>query len=179
MAGKARLNAALTQCEHEALDFAGDVAEWLTERIANGDTVLQIADEMTRETGIEISRNVLMKALRQLVPHLDAVLSTARNDAAHAIIERRREKVEDLDGGSSKEEIAAERLKLSSDQWLSERLNKTDFGSQKGQVNLTVNLGELHRNVIEAKSAEDAKRLRSGEEDVVDAEIISDPEDLV
>lgn len=161
----------------------GDVMAYVTEHIANGGTVLSMADAFTRASGIEITRNVLMNALRKLVPDCDVHLAAARKDSAHAIIETRRQEIEDLGGSATKEEAALHNLALRSDHWTAERYNRGDFGiTDKTNVTFNVNLNrDLHLEVIKAGSSAAAKRLRNPgvEQDEIEVDPDANPEELI
>jgi len=182
MAGLARRAAATTWLEVQASKQGVEVIEWVCDQIASGQaTLVNMADRATRESGIEITRNVLTKALASLHPDYEQHLEAARKDAAHALVERQHEAVMDLDGGSSKEEIAAETLKMRSTQWVAERFNRNHFG-QNVKVEHELGPGALHLAMLKEKSAQRALELRQLPLIAAPAEEESehaDPEDLL
>jgi hypothetical protein len=146
--------------------------------------MIKLADQATRDSGIEITRNVLTKALAQLHPDYEQQLAAARKDAAHALVEKQHDEVMSLDGGSSKEEIAVAQVQMRSTQWIAERFNREHFG-QNVKVEHELGPGALHLAMLKEKSAQRALELRSlpvlpaSVDSTDDSEDDTDPEDLL
>lgn len=182
MAGKARLAAACTELEIAASAAGLTVGEWIVDRVASGaDTFVSIADRFTRKSGIEISRNVLTKAVHALVPDAERLLATARKEAAHAMVETQHETIMDLPANADKEEVAVETLKMRSTQWIAERFNRPDFGTNV-KVEHELGPNALHLAVLKERSAARAKQLMALPvllSDVATPQDHDDPEDLI
>lgn len=183
MAGHPRFNACVTQLEVEACSAGVEVIEWVVDQIAsNKTTLVKMSEDFTRKTGKEISRQILTRAIAKLCPDYERALEAARREQAHAMIEESHSAVMDLDGGSSKEEIAAEALKMRSSQWIAERFNRSHFGTNL-RVEHEIGPQALHLAVIRERSLLRSRELASLPETPVEVlanpETVTDPESLI
>jgi hypothetical protein len=180
----------MTELEVRASKAGMTPLEWLCDQLANGETMYKLAEQFTKRTGIEITRNVLNSAALALDENAQAEITKALKQGAHSIVERQHERLEDLDNGVTKEEIALENLRSKNIQWRAERMNRDEFG-QAPTTQINMSLGAVHLDVLRRLSAEDARALQAPPERLVggdpsgsnivqaDYEIESDPESLI
>lgn len=189
MAGRARRAAALTELEVRASTAGLTPLEWIEEELSNGVTMVAIADDFTRNTGVEITRNVLDKLCLALEEDAPERLKAAHKAGAHAIVEKQHERLEGIGKNAqgeetmfiNKEEISLENLRTKAIQWRAERMNRDDFGAAPQNV-LNLSLANLHLDVLRRLSAQDARELQAAPrqlEEGTDFVIESDPESLV
>lgn len=120
-----------------ALEHDGDVLDYAADWVGNGQTLVSLAEDISKSTKQQISRPMLSKYLNGVKDTATDTLSRAREDGAEAIVEKLRAVVESTP--ATRDDIARTKLQMDMDLWLAERWNKRAFGQAKGaQVNITV-----------------------------------------
>ena len=154
MAGKALKKRILT-------DVASNGgADWLYDQIASGVTVA----EMARQYGC--TRSYVSRALNS-IPEYKVALEGAREEAADALVEQGLEMVDELNGDSSSNEIAATREKVNFRKFMAGSMNQNKYGTRP-QSNVTISIGDMHLDALRkvnsqmaAIDAEDREREAS------------------
>lgn len=123
-----------------AMEHDGEVLDYAAEWVGDGGTLVSLAADITKTLGFHISRPMLSKHLNGLKDGATDTLSRAREDGAHAIVERLRGIVEDTP--ATRDDIARTKLQMDMDLWLVERWNKRDYGQAK-QPGVSVTIGTL------------------------------------
>ena len=109
--------------------------ELICSRLADGQSLSSLAAE------IGLSRPRLSTYAHSL-PGAKERLREARSEGAHAMIDRARDILDNL-VTPDRDQIALAKAKIDLITWQAERLNQTEFGGAKQQVNVQVNLGNL------------------------------------
>lgn len=136
-------------------EYGGE--EWVLEQIMDGRTLAQVCDVM------DCSRGMVYQWL-----HKDEERWTAYNAAkmigAHAMVEDAFEILEN----ATPDTIVVDRERAKIRQWIAERANRKDFGSEKGQqVTAVMNISELHLVAVQS-----APKDHPPVEEIEDAEVI-------
>ena len=134
MAGKALRRKILQTIE----DNGG--ADWLHEQIASGVTMVKLAQDFG------CSRAYISKSINA-VPEYKAVLQSAREEAADAIVEQGLEMVDQLGANSTTNEISATREKVNFRKFMAGSLNQNKYGTRP-QSNVTISIGDMHLDAL-------------------------------
>lgn len=151
MAGQPKKRAALA-----AIEQKGGV-EYLTEFLLSGGTITQLAKELN------LNRGYLHRIL-QKHPDYSAALEQAREEAADAHAEmgfeimrklRKERKEERANAGPGSKtaqlsvlDISIAREEVQHHRFIAEAWNQKRYGSNKGQTQITVNLGDMHLDAL-------------------------------
>lgn len=126
------------------IEAAGGAAR-LLERVAAGETIIRIADD------VGVSRNIVSGLLNS-TEHRDA-LRNARRSAASVLAE---ESLQIAD--ESKPEFAqVDKLRVDTRRWAAGKWDRETFGEQRG-TQVTINLGALHLDALRRMNADRATR---------------------
>jgi len=126
----------------------------ICDRIANGESLSHVATE------VGVTRSTLSRYVHGL-PGAKEELRVAREAGAHALVDAARDILDKL-VSPDRDEIALAKAKIELTMWYAERIAQTEFGGQKQQVNVQVNVGSLSldamrvRTVVEARVVEPA-----------------------
>ena len=107
----------------------------ICDRIADGQSLARYAAEHG------VTRSTLSRYVHSL-PGAKEDLRVAREAGAHALVDQARDILEKL-VSPDRDAIALAKAKVELTMWYAERLNQTDFGGAKQQVNVQVNMGSL------------------------------------
>lgn len=140
MAGKALRKKILQTIE----DNGG--ADWLHEQIASGVTMVKLAQDFG------CTRAYVSKSINA-VPEYKAVLQSAREEAADAIVEQGLEMVDQLGANSTSNEIAATREKVNFRKFMAGSLNQNKYGTRP-QTNVTLSIGDMHLDALRKVNSE-------------------------
>jgi hypothetical protein len=151
MAGQPKKRAALA-----AIEQKGGV-EYLTEFLLSGGTITQLAGELN------LNRGYLHRIL-QKHPDYSVALEQAREEAADAHAEmgfeimrklRKERKEERANAGPGSKaaqlsvlDISIAREEVQHHRFIAEAWNQKRYGSNKGQTQITVNLGDMHLDAL-------------------------------
>lgn len=151
MAGQPKKRAALA-----AIEKNGGV-EYLTEFLLSGGTITQLAKELN------LNRGYLHRIL-QKHPDYSVALEQAREEAADAHAEmgfeimrklRKERKEERANAGPGSKtaqlsvlDISIAREEVQHHRFIAEAWNQKRYGSNKGQTQITVNLGDMHLDAL-------------------------------
>jgi hypothetical protein len=118
--------------------------EYVKDWVASGRTLVALAHDVTRATGVDIIREQISKWVRQVGGEEGegAVLSHARSVGAHALVEAGLEGI--LTAPPVREEL--QRAKLAADQgnYIAERWNREELGARNGaQVSISLTVAHL------------------------------------
>ena len=113
-------------------EYGGE--EWVLEHIMDGRTLAQVCDVM------DVSRGMVYQWLHKDEERWDAY-NAAKMIGAHAMVEDAFEILEN----ATPETIIVDRERAKIRQWIAERANRKDFGTEKGQqVQAVLSISELH-----------------------------------
>jgi hypothetical protein len=107
--------------------------------LAGGQTLNDLAAELTTELGTPVSRQHVSQTAHELEPAAKERIAAARTESAFAFAEATKDiadQAEPTAGGAAKA-----RLQIGSRQWLAERFNAELFGTRPANIN--VNIGAL------------------------------------
>lgn len=145
--------------------------EYVTHRLAGGDKVLDIAEELEKELKFPVQYGMVIKALK--IDNDDVAvanaLASARKEGAHAKVEEAEQIADDV--AADKDMIARAKLQAEMRLWAAERNNRDAYGTVKAAP-VTINIAELHIDSLRRMQANDeARRLAAAT--VVDAEVLA------
>src|SRR5210317_2652653 len=140
MAGKALRRRILSDVE------ANGGADWLFDQIASGMTMTKLAEHYG------CTRSYVSRALNANEEYKRA-LEQARAEAADALVEEGLHMVDQLDGSSSSNEIAATREKVNWRKFMAGSYNQNKYGTRP-QTNVTLSIGDLHLDALRKVNAE-------------------------
>ena len=140
MAGKALRRRILSDVE------AKGGADWLFDQIASGMTMTKLAEHYG------CTRSYVSRALNANEEYKRA-LEQARAEAADALVEEGLHMVDQLDGSSSSNEIAATREKVNWRKFMAGSYNQNKYGTRP-QTNVTLSIGDLHLDALRKVNAE-------------------------
>jgi AraC-like DNA-binding protein len=140
MAGKALRRRILSDVE------ANGGADWLFDQIASGMTMTKLAEHYG------CTRSYVSRALNANEEYKRA-LEQARAEAADALVEEGLHMVDQLDGSSTSNEIAATREKVNWRKFMAGSYNQNKYGTRP-QTNVTLSIGDLHLDALRKVNAE-------------------------
>lgn len=140
MAGKALRRRILSDVE------AKGGADWLFDQIASGMTMTKLAEHYG------CTRSYVSRALNANEEYKRA-LEKARAEAADALVEEGLHMVDQLDGSSTSNEIAATREKVNWRKFMAGSYNQNKYGTRP-QTNVTLSIGDLHLDALRKVNAE-------------------------
>ena len=140
MAGKALRRRILSDVE------ANGGADWLFDQIASGMTMTKLAEHYG------CTRSYVSRALNANEEYKRA-LEQARAEAADALVEEGLHMVDQLDGNSTSNEIAATREKVNWRKFMAGSYNQNKYGTRP-QTNVTLSIGDLHLDARRKVNAE-------------------------
>lgn len=134
-----------TQPEDQTFDVADFACSW----VASGNTMTQLADEISASMGFDISRDMVMRYLNEGRPDLSRRLEKARRDGAHGMVDQA---IKTADNAStfSKEDLQKAKQQTDVRLWVAERWNKKELGRAPDTV-ITVNNNTLHLDALRAR----------------------------
>ena len=177
MAGRARLAALTDELSKRTLDCfdidpidvtLGSVQrpshlEYVSAWVERGQTIKDLAKDLADSLRIDITYDALMRYLRQSFgeQETDAALSQARARASHAMAE---EALAIVDAPAvDKTDVARAASRARSRQWMAERWNQAQYGSQKG-VSVNVSVSSLHLSALQASPQEVTAALTNAQQ---------------
>jgi hypothetical protein len=162
-----------TRAAAEELDTALD---YVTQHLANGGIVLDIAKSLSGELKFPVSSATINRALGMESGDDNAVqsaLSSARKLGATASVEEARQIADDVE--LDKDHIAKAKLRSEIRTWTAERFNREQFGATKAQP-VAINIGTLHIDALRLVNtdADTVPRLAPAPNDAVEqAEVLA------
>jgi hypothetical protein len=163
-----------TRAAAEELDTALD---YVTQHLANGGIVLDIAKSLSGELKFPVSSATINRALGMESGDDNAVqsaLSSARKLGATASVEEARQIADDVE--LDKDHIAKAKLRSEIRTWTAERFNREQFGATKAQP-VAINIGTLHIDALRLVNTDEddsAPRLAPAPNDAVEqAEVLA------
>ncbi len=170
MAGRARtaaLREALERRSIEALSTEDDIdapgmLAYVCDWIESGNTVKELAAELTVELDHEVTYARVMAVLRAEdgAEAVEERLSASRVRASHSLAETAMAIVDEQHDTNVEVSRAASRARTR--QWMAERYNQREFGSQKG-VSVSLTVGSLHLDALRAVPARVTGAIRTVE----------------
>jgi hypothetical protein len=125
----------------------------ICEYIAEGNTLADLARDITGKVGLTVSAGVLTNYANSR-NEWKAQLAAARALAAHVFAEDSVNVLDELAGTEvTKEEIALARARADVRQWLASKWNRPMYGADTAQVNVQVNLPGQHLDALRARAA--------------------------
>jgi len=132
-----------------ALDYA---VAWL----ADGKTVQQLADHLTKLAGEPVHRGWLTPVLLKLAPNAEQQMNDARRRSSHALVEDAQAIVDTAAAEPTREGIAAAKVQADIRTWRAARYNRETFGD-KATHSVEINLGQLHLDALRQRGARQAE----------------------
>ncbi len=166
-----------------ALDYAEN---WL----AGGGTMITLASKLQAASVLDargpldppLEGGSLARMLRRTFSDqvVDAGLARARARGAHALVEQTHEIADE--SVASSEDASRARNRIGTRQWAASAYERNTFGQRGNQVNVAINLGQLHLDALRHRAIEQAApgladgQMRTlGHGETVDAQVIDDP----
>lgn len=116
--------------------------------VASGRSILQLANEISAATKLDIFREALRRYLYELDPgKAQERLDRARAQCAYGLIES----ANTIADGAKEESIGVARLQVQTRQWTAERYNRDAFGTPKGP-NISISIHGLHLDALRART---------------------------
>lgn len=179
MAGQPRRRAVLLELQARATSELGEGAtplDYAEHYVAGGGTIVRLAADLKAQLGLEISRELVSKALTSSESEpgeAEARLTRARARGAHALAEKgelglEEAEVDERDVLAQAKALADYRLRLAA-VW-----NRAEFGQDKG-VNVAISFNASHLDVLRARAtmvAPEAQQLAAGEEVISSVDVV-------
>ncbi len=161
MAGQPKRRAMIEQLEIRSADYFDvdpiDIAigkaeppttlDYVAAWIEDGRTLKELAFEIGTTLGYEVGRERIAAYLRSEYANAETALANARARASHSMAE---DAIGIVDApADSTVEVSRNAARARARQWIAERYNPKDFGSQKG-VNVAVSITSLHLAALQA-----------------------------
>jgi hypothetical protein len=137
---KHRVLSALAARAKSELGDDASVLDYAYNHVANGGTIVGLANLVGLEIGLPISRSFLSGILNNLNDDARMRLEAARRESASALAEQTTEIADAAEAFPAS--IAKAGLQVRTRQWLAERFAPEQFG-QKSSVAVTANVGQL------------------------------------
>ena len=178
MAGRPLRRLLIAELERRALDRGHDgplevVYEW----VAGGRTLRELSHDVSKKVGQFISPGVI-SLYTNSTPEGKQMMREARAIAAALLAEEALEIMDDAD--EDKNAIAKAKGQVELRTWLASRWNRKEYGNDQAQVNVNLNVGQLHLDALRqravpatalpALTSGHSKELPSGD-DISDAEV--------
>jgi hypothetical protein len=170
MAGRPRLKRVLedltllAQAELDDSDAQPTALDYTAHWIANGGTLIRLAAKLQEAStsaaqgpyepllqGETIGR-MLRKTFGDQV--VDARFTLARARGAHALVESTHEIADET--VTSSEDASRARNRIGTRQWAAQAYERNTFGQRGNQVNVAINLGQLHLDALRHRAIEQA-----------------------
>lgn len=139
--------------EFPELDDDAAQLAYLEFAVASGTTLTEIAEELSTQFGTRIWREALSKHAIELQGRAgDGARDTlvrARARAADALVEAAR--MTAADPGTTRDEIAASKLKIDTDLWVAERWGREQYGQPKAGTQVSISLNIAHLSALQAR----------------------------
>lgn len=154
MAGRARTKALAAELDRridQAFEGWEDTTpthlDYVCLRVENGTTTKDIAAELSRSLGFEVTYAQMMNYLRKETVGRDseAEIDSARARASHFLVDESKELVDAASPMTV--QVASARAKQRN--WMAERYNPQRFGQSKA-VNVAISLSTLHLTALQA-----------------------------
>lgn len=133
-------------------DTRSTVLDYVSEWIANGQTLKALAQDLSTELGFDLWAESLNRMLRRTFGEqaVDRALAEARMRASHGFAEESVEIVDQADDTSSAA-VSKASSRARSRQWLASKWNRKDYGDEKG-VSVNVSITSLHLDALRAQT---------------------------
>jgi len=128
-----------------ALDYA---VAWL----ADGKTVQQLADHLTKLAGEPVHRGWLTPVLLKLAPNAEQQMNDARRRSSHALVEDAQAIVDTAAAEPTREGIAAAKVQADIRTWRAARYDRETFGDKATHA-VEISLGDLHLDALRQRAA--------------------------
>lgn len=142
------------------------VLEYVEAWVEDGNTLVKLATEIEEDEADakDITAAAIARHLRSLFGEVQVktTLDLARQRGAHMLVERRVEAIADI---SDKDDVPAEKLRNDMSTWLAGKWNKVEMGESKAQVNVQLNVAQLHIDAMRQREVQHAeiRVIESGE----------------
>jgi len=144
MAGRPQARALAAEIAHRATEQNETPLEYICSWLASGESLSKLARD------IGVSQPAMSKYANGL-PNAKERIKEARSEGAHAMVDKAHLLLEDCEHDRDAIAIAKARVELIT--WQAERLNQTEFGGQKQQINVNVNnIGSLSLDAMRTRS---------------------------
>lgn len=119
------------------------------DRLAEGETLKSIAEDIGAELGIVFVPAVLQRWLCA-TPAGKAAYLEARKAASHVWADEAKQIADDVD--EDRDAIAKARLQIDQRNLLASKYNRETFGNDAAQVNVQINMGQLHLDALRRRA---------------------------
>lgn len=133
---------------HDIGDDASEL-DGLVAYLESGGTLSALADEMTRDLGVAVSRSLLSYVAQRLEDDAPARLTAARRAGAAAHVETAMQIVDDADT-SRRETVQHAKMRSDVRLWIAERTDSANFGAST-KVTGSLTVGQLHLDALRAR----------------------------
>jgi len=123
--------------------------DYVCELVTEGETLRSIAADLSRSANRDISPGTL-GAWLNADPARRAKLVAARKDSAPALVEKAIEILDNVD--NDRDAIAAAKAQSEVRTWLASKYDRQTFGNDTAQVNVQLNLGQLHLDALRQRA---------------------------
>jgi len=190
MAGRPKTRAtldALQALANEALGEGASALEYVTDRLASGERMIDLCDLLAKPQGTldftpsyGMIQNALDMEASGKKQEVAAALSAARRQGAHAKVEEAEQIVDDV--GANKDQIARAKLQAEIRTWAAARNNRDAYGDQKA-AGVEINIGELHLGALQRIQTTGPSRvlpnvLPAALAEIVEAELVPNENDI-
>ncbi len=163
MAGRPLRRAMIQELERRAEDAElPDVLTYVSQWLAGGQTIQELAQDMSCPDGPSFSRTLLGTYVNTL-PDAAQRLTEARAQAAHAHTDKALELADNVK--PQPDEIAKVNTQIRLRQWLAEKQNREAYG-QTSKVEVTHTLNTLHLDALRARHIPNVPTLPPGTPEV-------------
>lgn len=142
-------SAMLAELERQAKKAECAPVEWVCYRVSEGDTLRTIAADLAAWAKRDISPGVL-GAWLNADPARRALLVQSRKDSAPALAEKAVEILDEADNDRDAINLAKAQADIRT--WLASKYDRQTFGNDAAQVNVQLNLGQLHLDALRQRA---------------------------
>lgn len=172
MAGQPRKRAMILDLERRTREHFEDnehtVLDYVEAWTENGDTLVKLADDIAESAaeGKDLTPAQITRYLNSTFGEVQvkARLDLARQRGAHMLVERRQE---DISSVTDKDDVPAEKLRNDMSIWLAGKWNRAELGEQRANVQVQVNVGQLHLDAMRLRNVEEQAKVTADAADVV------------
>jgi hypothetical protein len=129
-----------------------DVLDYACSWVASGHTLTKLTDEISETLKWDISRDMLMRYLKDGRPDAARRLEQARLDGAHGMVDQGIKIIDDA-STADKEQLMKAKMQAEIRQWTAERWNRKELG-RAPEVQITVNNNTLHIDAMRTRQVQ-------------------------
>lgn len=145
--------------------------DYIVSWVQDGNTVLQLANEIAEDTGLKISSQMLGRYIREFDDGAQRV-QEARQQGAHSMVDQAIDIVDNAP--ADRDAVRKAQAQANVRTWVAERWNRKDLGAPKGPA-IQLNINTMHLDALRRRAAVSSAtllpQLTAGESEDVTYEV--------